>query len=119
MAHGGSQSSGAHFLAGMMKTSTCVLHVTDREGGSRNSTCVSQLTVREGLCRGSSSGPDGRPELRMQRDESPDKPWLLCPRSKKSNLLAPLPFKKRLVAYNPVTTSGCPRPPVHVLKDWS
>ena len=27
----GSQPFGAHFLAGMMKTSTCALHVMDRE----------------------------------------------------------------------------------------
>ena len=56
----------------MMKTSTCVLHVTDREGGGRNSTCVSQLTVREGLCRGVLSGLEGRMELDRKRDESID-----------------------------------------------
>jgi hypothetical protein len=36
-----------------MMTSTCALHVTDRTG----------------LCRGLSSGPEGRTELRRKRDE--------------------------------------------------
>ena len=32
MPQGGFQSSGAHSRAGMTKISTCVLHVTDRQG---------------------------------------------------------------------------------------
>jgi len=68
----GSQSSGQRSLAGMTKTSTCELHVTDREGSCQTSTFVSQLTVREVFCRGLPSGPERRRELRRKREESID-----------------------------------------------
>ena len=70
----GSQSPGARSLAGIMKTSTCVLHVMDREGCRQTSTCGFQLTVRGGFCRFFSSCPDGRTELlfRRKRDKSFD-----------------------------------------------
>jgi len=54
--------------AGMMRTSTSVLHVTHLEAGCQTSTCVSQLTDRGGFL----SGPDGRTELRRKRDERRD-----------------------------------------------
>jgi len=85
---GGSQSSGAQSfvvdwkrgsqwcavcsLAGMTKTSTCPLHETDLAGCRKTSTLVLQLTVREGVCRGASSGPQPRMELRRKRDERPE-----------------------------------------------
>jgi len=88
-----SKSSDVRSLAGMMKTSTCVLHETDRLNGRKTSTCDSQsvdrqasweslvdreggswvggsLTVRKGFRRGASSGTDGRTELRWNMDES-------------------------------------------------
>jgi len=58
-------------LAGIMKTSTCALHETDL-GCRKTSTLLLQLTVREGVCRGPSSGPEPRTELRRGVDESPD-----------------------------------------------
>ena len=69
---GGSQPSGAHCLAGMIKTSTCALHETDRVSGGKTSMCVSQLTDRGGFCRGWPPGPQGRAELRRSRDERLD-----------------------------------------------
>jgi hypothetical protein len=45
-----------------MKTSMCVLHVADREGGRKTSTCVLKLTVWGGLCWSL---------LRRWRDENP------------------------------------------------
>jgi hypothetical protein len=53
----------------MMKTSTCELHVTDREGCCQTSMCELHDTVRKGLCRGVSSGSKGCTELRRGRDE--------------------------------------------------
>jgi hypothetical protein len=47
-----------------MKTSTCALDETDREGCRQTSTFVFQLTVRAGFCRGVSSDPGGRMEVR-------------------------------------------------------
>ncbi|KAJ1479730.1 hypothetical protein T484DRAFT_1748987 [Baffinella frigidus] len=67
----GSQSSGAHSLAGMILTSTCVCHVTDRERCRQTSTCGLQLTDREGFCWGLLSGAEGRTEL-QRRDDSLD-----------------------------------------------
>jgi len=67
-----SQSFGAHSLAGMMNTSTCVLHVTDREGRHQTSTCEPHVTDREGLCGGVSSGSEERMEPRRRRDEGID-----------------------------------------------
>ena len=52
----------------MLKTSICVLHVTDREGGRQISMCVSQLTVRDAFCRGLSFGSGRWRELRWKRD---------------------------------------------------
>ena len=72
MAQGGSQSSGAHSLAGITKTSTSLHHETDRVIGPTTSTCVSQLTDLESFCRGLSSGLEGRTELRRKQDESLD-----------------------------------------------
>jgi hypothetical protein len=63
---------GEHSLAGMMKTSTCALHVTDREGCRQTSSCELHVTDRGGICRGVSSGSEGRTELRRKRDESLD-----------------------------------------------
>jgi len=57
-------------LAGMVKTSMCVFHETDREMSSRTSTCGFQLMDLEVICRGLSSGPEAR---RKER-------WELCER---------------------------------------
>ena len=71
------EESGDPSLAGMTKTSICALHETDREGCCHTSMCLLQLTVRGSLCRGVSSGPVGRTELCMNRDESIDTVLLL------------------------------------------
>ena len=55
----GSQPSGARSLAGMMKTSTCVLHVTNRAGCRQTSMRVLHVTDRQLLFRGASSGSPG------------------------------------------------------------
>ena len=69
MTHCGSQSSSSHSREGMMKTSTCVLQVTDRERWCQTSTCELHETDREGLCGGVSPGSERR-EPRRRRDES-------------------------------------------------
>ena len=68
--YNGRGMSGSRSLAGTTKTSTCELHETDREGCRHTSTFLFQLTVR--FCRGVSSGPVRRTELRMKSDESLD-----------------------------------------------
>jgi len=60
-----------------MKTSTCVLHVTDLAGCRRTSMCVLHVTDREGVCRGVSSGSEGRTALRRKIDERDTVPVLL------------------------------------------
>jgi len=66
----GSQSSGARSLAGIIKTSMCVFHVTDGETNSRTSTCGLQLTRRDWLCSVCSScGLERRTELRRNSDD--------------------------------------------------
>jgi len=72
MTHCRSLSFCAHSRAGMMKTSTCELHDTDREGCCQTSTCELHDTDREGLCRAVSSGSEGRKELRRRRVEGID-----------------------------------------------
>jgi hypothetical protein len=52
----GSQSPDAHSLAGMMKTSTCALHVTDTEPCCQISTCVLHVTDRRRAELGSKRG---------------------------------------------------------------
>ena len=72
MTQGGSESSSAHALAGMIKTSISMLHETDRVSGRETSSCASQLTDRGGGCRGLPPVSQGRAALRRTRDESLD-----------------------------------------------
>ena len=52
------QSSASRSLAGIVKTSTCELHVTDMGDGGQLVTCVAQLTVCGGFFRCMSSGSE-------------------------------------------------------------
>ena len=70
MKNNAGRSHPARSLAGIMKTSTCMLHVTDREGCLQTSTCVPHVTDRQVLNRGASSGSQGRMELRLKIEQS-------------------------------------------------
>jgi len=49
-----------------------MFHETDRGNCRTTSTCVFHLTVREGFCRGVSSGLERQTELRRKREENLD-----------------------------------------------